>query len=75
MTDRSEHIPVTGGRIDIWQRDDGLFAVSLLPDEGHPGYPGVTYTSGGDAPDDFPKTYDVAALRTWGRQQWARFAH
>jgi len=66
----SEFERVDGGRIEIWQRDDGLFAVRLLPDEGQPGYPAFTYTST-EGHQGFPETYDPEALMAWGRARWA----
>jgi hypothetical protein len=61
---------VDGGRIEAWQRLDGLFGVRLLPNEGQPGYPGYSYTST-EAHDGFPDSYDVEALLAWGRAKWA----
>jgi hypothetical protein len=66
----SDGIRVDGGKIEIWQREDGLFAVTMLPDQGQRGYPGKSYTSA-EALDGFPKTYNVAALKEWGRKRWA----
>jgi hypothetical protein len=59
---------VPGGKIEAWKEDD-QFGVSLLPDEGQPGYPGLTYTSR-QGIRDFPTTYDVGALFAWARARW-----
>jgi hypothetical protein len=71
MTEQAEFMHVPGGRIEVWRRDDGLFGVSLLPDEGQEDYPGYTYTSTEDnLPGDFPSSYDLEALKAWGRARW-----
>jgi hypothetical protein len=66
----SDYVRVDGGKIEIWQREDGLFGVTTLPDEGQPGYPGHSYTSA-EGLAGFPQTYDVDALRAWDRKRWA----
>ena len=71
MRDRDFKIEhVVGGRIEAWQREDGLFGVRLLPNEGQPDYPGHSYTST-EGHDGFPESYDVEALLAWGRARWA----
>jgi hypothetical protein len=61
---------VKGGRIEIWERDDGLFGVTLAPDIGVTGFPGHTYASS-ERITGFPETYDEDALMAWGRARWA----
>ena len=73
MAERQHSVRVDGGRIDVWLRDDGLYGVSLLPDEGQPGHPGHSYTSTEDI-EGFPPEYDQEALEVWGRAQWAERA-
>jgi hypothetical protein len=58
------------GRIEVWRRSDGIWGVSLLPDEGKRGYPGVTYAPGPDAPPGFPQEYNPDVLLTWARENW-----
>lgn len=71
----SEIEHVQGGRIEVWEREDGLFGVRLLPDQGEPDYPGHSYTSS-ESHKGFPDKYDVEALKAWGRARWAeRLAH
>ena len=69
-TDRDSE-RVDGGRVEVWLRKDGLFGVTLLPDEGQPGYPGISFTSG-DPPDGFPESYDRGELKAWGRAHWEK---
>jgi hypothetical protein len=62
---------VEGGRIEVWLREDGMFGVSLLPDEGKADNAagGRSYTSA-EGLSDFPETYDAEALKAWGRKRW-----
>ena len=71
MNEKTKVVDVDGGRIEIWQRDDGLFGVALLPDIGGPSNEGTTYTSTQD-PDGFPATYDEDALEQWARKEWSK---
>jgi hypothetical protein len=63
-----------GGRIELWQRPDGLWGVSLLPNFGHRGYPGTTFVPGADAPSDFPsgRQPDIERVLAWAREVWER---
>lgn len=69
MSEQHESKRTEWGNIDAWRRADSTFGVSLLPDEGHPDYPGHTYTSH-ESPDGFPPSYDAQALIEWGERQW-----
>jgi hypothetical protein len=62
---RRDIVPVVGGRVEVWLKDDGLFGVSLLPDEG-----GDTSFTSVESHDGFPPTYDEKALLAWGVERW-----
>jgi hypothetical protein len=63
-----------GGRLELWQRLDGVWGVSLLPNYGHRHYPGVNFTPGKDAPRDFPsgRQPDIESVLAWARAVWQR---
>jgi hypothetical protein len=66
---------VDGGRVEVWQREDGVFGVSLLPDDiRHPGYPGRSFLST-EGHDGFPDEYNAEGLKAWGRALWDRLDH
>ncbi len=67
---KSDYSRVDGGKIEIWKNEDGLFGVTLLPDEGQPGYPGFSCTSA-EGHTGFPETYDAEALKAWGQKRWS----
>jgi hypothetical protein len=59
------------GWIDLHRGEEGVWRISWAPDEGHPDFPGRTYSPGDpDLPDDYPGPDDVEALIAWGRQRW-----
>jgi hypothetical protein len=63
-----------GGRIELWQRPDGVWGVSLLPNYGRRGYPGETHVPGSLAPADFPsgREPDTEKVLAWARDLWHR---
>lgn len=63
-----------GGRIEVWQRADGVWGVSLLPNYGHRHYPGVTFTPSKDAPDGFPsgRQPNLESVLVWALELWQR---
>jgi hypothetical protein len=66
---RTEHL--TRGNVDVWRRDDGVWAVRWCPDQGEPGYPGHTYMPGElGTPDDFPTSNEPDALLAWARNHF-----
>jgi hypothetical protein len=65
---------MVGGRIEFWQRGDGVWGVSLLPNYGRRGYPGETHMPGSMAPPDFPagREPDAEKVLAWARGLWHR---
>jgi len=63
-----------GGRIELWQRPDGVWGVSLLPNFGRRHFPGRTYSPGPHAAPDFPsgRQPDAEKVLAWARDAWQR---
>jgi hypothetical protein len=61
---------VDKGRVEVWQAENGIFGVRLLPDPGEPGFPGTSYVSTED-PDGFANEFDADVLMEWAKRKWA----
>lgn len=58
------------GWLDLHRDSEGAWRLSWSPDEGHPDWPGSTFSPGDTLPSDYPDPRDPDALIAWGRAQF-----